>query len=241
MSDKPAGDAGFDRQREQLVARLRAQRIASERVLAAIAATPRELFVPPELRPLAYDDNALPIAAGQTISQPTVVAVMTEALRVEPDSHVLEIGTGSGYQAAILAHLARSVVSVEVHPELAEGARRVLATLGIENVEVHVGDGSLGWPDAAPYDRILVTAAAPEIPAALLDQLRPQPGSRLVVPIGGRDFQSLVAVTWENGEWVERRGGSVRFVPLRGEAGWSDTAWSTRRHPFSRWRRKHDQ
>ena len=217
--------AHFYEQRLRLIRSLQKRGFTDTRVLEAMMAVPREEFVDPQFRKHAYDDNALPIGSGQTISQPTIVAMMTSALAVEPSSKVLEIGTGSGYQAAVLAQLADSVISIERYPELAERARRVIEKLGIDNVEIHVGDGSKGWPPAAPYDRILVTAAAPSIPQQLLAQLKPEDGSRLVAPIGDREVQELVIVERSGGKWVERHAGTVRFVPLRGEAGWPDTDW----------------
>jgi protein-L-isoaspartate(D-aspartate) O-methyltransferase len=198
---------------------LRARGIRDKRVLAAMSAIPRELFVPPADRSQAYADAALPIEAGQSISQPYIVARMTELLGVRPGARILEIGTGSGYQAAILATLGARVVSLERHPELAEEARRRLEQLGLgDAVEVRVADGSLGDPSGAPYDAIVVTAAAPSIPAALLDQLAD--GGRLVIPVGPRDRQRLVVVTRHGDEWEQRSDGDVVFVPLVGTGGW---------------------
>lgn len=212
--------------RARLITSLQERGFTDATVLNALLAVPREEFVAPEFRQLAYDDNALPIAAGQTISQPTVVAMMTTALAVESTSRVLEIGAGSGYQAAVLAHIAGSVVSIERHPELAARARAIATRLGIVNLEIHTGDGSLGWPASAPYDRILVTAAAPLVPDALLSQLRQTDGSRLVAPIGDQSLQHVVIVERIDGAWEQRTVGQVRFVPLRGEAGWSDSDWT---------------
>ena len=186
-----------------------------------LARVPREVFIPLELRHRAYEDEALPIEAGQTISQPTVVAHMTEALALGPEHRVLEIGTGSGYQAAVLAELAKEVVTVERHKELAERARETLEYLGYSNVHVLVGDGTLGWAERAPYDRILVTAAAPVVPGQLTEQLAP--GGRLVLPLGGRENQQLVLISKDaQGRVSESPIGLVRFVPLIGEAGWSE-------------------
>jgi protein-L-isoaspartate(D-aspartate) O-methyltransferase len=198
---------------ERLADRLRS-RIGDERVLAAIAAVRRELFVPPELIDDAYRNGPLPIGAGQTISQPLVVAHMCELLALDGDERVLDVGGGSGYHAAVLAQLAREVWSVEVIAELAEQARRNLAAAGIENVHVVVGDGARGLPEHAPFDAVNVAAAAREVPPALEEQLAP--GGRLVAPIGsGRDQRLVLEVLTPDG--IERRTlSSVRFVPLIG-------------------------
>ncbi len=212
---------GWETAQSRLVDALRRRGAAGDAVLGVLARVPRDVFVGEEQRHRAFEDEALPIAGGQTISQPAVVAMMTEALAVRPEHHVLEIGTGSGYQTAVLAELASEVVSVERKPELAEHARRVLAYLGYRNARVEVGDGSLGWPDAAPYDSILVTAASPAVPVHLLEQLKP--GGRLVLPVGGRDDQELIVVTRDaQGNVTERSLGPVRFVPLIGAQGWPE-------------------
>ncbi len=212
--------------RSRLLTSLQDRGVADTTVLNALLAVPREEFVAPELRQLAYDDNALPIAAGQTISQPTIVAMMTTALAVEQASRVLEIGTGSGYHAAVLAQIAEAVVSIERHPELASRAQAILKRLEMNNVEVHAGDGSQGWPASAPYDRILITAAAPSVPNRLLNQFRPADGSRLVAPIGDQALQHMTIIERSGVKWIKRVVGQVRFVPLRGEAGWSDSEWT---------------
>jgi protein-L-isoaspartate(D-aspartate) O-methyltransferase len=186
------------------------------RLLAAFEAVPRHLFVPESERYLAYGDGPLPIGAGQTISQPYIVALMTHLLELAGDERVLEVGTGSGYQSAILSHLAREVHTIEFVPELAERARKLLAEY--PNVYPHVGDGSLGWPEAAPYDGIIVTAAAPRAPQALLDQLND--GSHLVIPIGGHGYQELEVWTRCMDEFDRRSEINVAFVPLRGKEGW---------------------
>jgi protein-L-isoaspartate(D-aspartate) O-methyltransferase len=199
---------------------LRGRGISDERVLAAMADVPREAFIEEHQRGLAYLDGALPIAAGQTISQPYIVALMTELLWTSEGDRVLEIGTGSGYQAAVLATMGCRVTTIERLPELAASARERLATLGFgETVSVRVGDGSLGDPDGAPYPRIIVTAAAPKVPEPLRNQLDPE-GGRLVLPVGGRWQQELVVVIrrGEN-DWVEQPAGGCVFVPLVGEAG----------------------
>jgi protein-L-isoaspartate(D-aspartate) O-methyltransferase len=200
---------------EALSSFLREQGIRDERVLRAFAEVPRERFVPERLRGEADADHPLPIGFGQTISQPYVVAWMTERLRLAGDERVLEVGTGSGYQTAILAHLAEEVFSVEIVPELAERARAVLLdALGLLNVRLRTGDGAEGWPEEAPFDRILVTAAAPEVPPALLAQL--VPGGRMILPVGEQlDVQMLRVVDKGNdGASVESDLLPVRFVPL---------------------------
>jgi protein-L-isoaspartate(D-aspartate) O-methyltransferase len=198
---------------------LRARGIADERVLEAMARVPRERFVPEERRAIAYADEALPIPAGQTISQPWIVARMTELLAPRVGDRVLDIGTGSGYQAAILALLGARVVSIERQPELAESARARLAELGFgDQVEVRVGDGSLGDSVGAPWDGILVAAAAPAIPNPLRDQLSPN-GGRLVIPVGGRHRQDLLLVVRHGDIWDEQNDGPCVFVPLVGEQG----------------------
>ena len=195
--------------------------IRDRRVLDAMATIPREAFVPHTPAPVAYDDRALPIERGQTISQPYIVARMTELLGVEPGDRVLEIGTGSGYQAAVLARLGARVVSIERHEALARGAITTLAALGVEGVEVRVGDGSVGDPEGAPWDGIIVTAAAPSIPEALREQLAI--GGRLVIPVGTRREQELITVERRTEtDWRETSDGAVVFVPLVGEAGWQE-------------------
>ena len=201
---------------------LRRRGIRDERVLDAMATTPREQFVPGVPTSLAYDDRALPIDAGQTISQPYMVARMTELLRVQPGKRVLEIGTGSGYQAAVLARLGAKVTTIERISDLADAARDRLRALGIDGVDVHVGDGSRGEPEGAPWDGIVVTAAAPAIPDALREQLGV--GARLVIPVGPRYQQDLVVVQRRGpNDWQEWTDGAVVFVPLVGEAGWSES------------------
>ena len=195
--------------------------IRDPRVLEAMATVPREAFLPESRRSLAYADEALPIASGQTISQPYIVALMTELLATTPGLRVLEIGTGSGYQAAILAELGCRVVTIERFPELAEAARAQLERLGYgDAVEVRVGDGTLGDPESAPYPRIVVTAAAPHIPDPLRQQLDPE-GGRLVIPVGRRWSQMLVVVERRGDEWLERDAGECVFVPLVGEEGFA--------------------
>jgi protein-L-isoaspartate(D-aspartate) O-methyltransferase len=200
--------------RDEMVRHVRRLGIRDPRVLEAMTRVPREEFVRDADRDSAYGDHALPIAEGQTISQPYVVARMTELLDIWPEHHVLEIGTGSGYQAAVLGELAKDVVSVERHRSLAESARERLSRLGYHNVRVIHDDASLGYPTEAPYDRIIVTAAAPSIEPALSAQLAP--GGRLVAPVGDEEMQELVV---RDSRGREEHHGAVRFVPLRGRAG----------------------
>jgi protein-L-isoaspartate(D-aspartate) O-methyltransferase len=202
-------------ERRLMVSRqIAARGIRDPRTLAAMAAVPRHAFVPLTLADAAHDDAPLPVGCGQTISQPYMVALMTAALVPRHADRVLEIGTGSGYQTAILAHLVRRVYTVERLPELAEGARRRLAALGLGNVEFRVGDGSLGWPEEAPFDGILVTAAAPGIPEPLTAQLAM--GGRIAVPVGDLALQELVVGVLSPDGLVTREAGACRFVPLIG-------------------------
>jgi protein-L-isoaspartate(D-aspartate) O-methyltransferase len=196
-----------------LIMQLRRRGIRDTKVLAAIERVPREIFVDPEWADRAYQDEALPIARGQTISQPFVVAFMTEKLALEEHHKVLEIGTGSGYQAAVLSHLCRRVFTIERWRELQKSAEARFAKLGIANVTSIIGDGWLGWPPQAPFDRIVVTAAAPTAPQALLDQLKV--GGRMIIPLGEtRDNQSLVQIDRTEGGFTEKPLLAVRFVPL---------------------------
>ncbi len=196
---------------------LRRRGISDERVLRAMAAVPREHFVPEDVRRSAYNDSALPIGHEQTISQPWVVAAICQSLSLDGPEKVLEIGTGSGYSAAVLSHLADHVVSIERLPALGEGARERLAELGIGNVEVIVGDGSRGYPERAPYDAIAVHAASPEAPHSLLSQLAPE--GRLVVPIATGSSDLLTAFIKDNGDLRQETIGPCRFVPLIGAEG----------------------
>ena len=216
-SDSDADQALQRRLRRQMVAeQIRARGVISPRVLAAMEQVPRHLFVPVAERGQAYEDHPLPIGGGQTISQPYIVGLMTALLDLAPGSRVLEIGTGSGYQAAVLSRLAGQVYSVEIVPALGMQARETLSRLGYDNVQVRIGDGYRGWPEAAPFDAILITAAPQAVPPPLIAQLKP--GGRLVAPVGGFE-QELVLVTKQPGGAVkEERILPVRFVPMTGEA-----------------------
>jgi protein-L-isoaspartate(D-aspartate) O-methyltransferase len=230
-------DALFDEsaaeRREMVEVQIQKRGVSSPRVLEAMAAVPRHEFVPAELRSDAYADKPLPIGEGQTISQPYMVAAMTEALDLKGTERVLEIGTGSGYQAAVLSILVSQVITVENHSSLALAAQERLTRLGYENVHVHNGDGSAGFSDAAPYDAILVAAGAPEIPQALARQLREC--GRLVIPIGGQKTQELMLVQKEHGELHSRVLFSCQFVPLLGRYGWSQDQWPS---DLRRWGRE---
>ena len=194
--------------------------ISDAALLRVLGSVPRHAFVPPEYRRMAYTDGPLPIGLGQTISQPYIVALMTQLLQLRGGETVLEVGTGSGYQAAILAGLAAQVHSIERHPGLAQAARRVLQELKIDHVTVHTGDGSLGLPELAPFDGILVTAAAPHTPQALLQQLKE--GGRLVIPVGSRFGQNLELWTRQEGRFESELIAPVAFVPLIGAEGWGE-------------------
>lgn len=202
--------------REQLLSR----GIRDPRVLAAMGKVPRHLFVPDELRNEAYDDHPLPIGEGQTISQPYMVALMIEALGLKGEERVLEVGTGSGYEAAILAELCARVFSVERLEELATRARGRLSSLGYGNVSTRVGDGTLGWAEHAPYEAVVISAAAPCIPRPLLEQLKP--GGCLVLPMGEEDLQALVRIRKDKEGLKEDYFGECRFVKLLGTYGWKN-------------------
>jgi len=194
--------------------------ITDRRVLQAMREVPRHAFVPPEWRHEAYSDRPLPIANDQTISQPYMVAIMTQSLALQGHERVLEVGTGSGYQAAVLSRLAAQVYSIEYFPNLAETARAVLQRLGYTNVQVMTGDGGLGLPAHAPYHGILVAAAAPHVPQSLLGQLAE--GGRLVIPVGSVASQELLIITRHGDDYPQARSVPCRFVPLLGQEGWAD-------------------
>ena len=209
-----------ERARDRLLKKL-SREISDKRVLDAIAAVRRERFVRQADRHVAYDDVALGIAAGQTISQPTIVAIMLQEMELKRFDRVLEIGTGSGYQAAVLSELVREVVTVERVPELAESSREILARMGYDNVRVENAGAILGWPAAAPYDAIVVAAAAPRLPRTLIGQL--EIGGRLVIPVGNLREQSLMKVVRTLDGVVTRALGACRFVPLIGRDAWAES------------------
>jgi protein-L-isoaspartate(D-aspartate) O-methyltransferase len=212
----PPNDA-FAKQRAAMVrTQIEARGIKDAAVLAAMRHVPRHEFVPMSLQPLAYDDHPLPIEAGQTISQPLIVALMTELLQVKPGQRVLEIGTGSGYQAAVLAELGVEVYSIEIVDTLATSARARLTRLGYQKVNVRAGDGYLGWPEVAPFDGIIITAAPPRVPEPLIAQLKP--GGRLVVPEGVREQELVVYAKSPDGQLRRTTVLPVRFVPMTGRA-----------------------
>jgi protein-L-isoaspartate(D-aspartate) O-methyltransferase len=209
----------FEAARTELIEHLSSE-IRDKRVLAAMSRIPREKFVPLESRHLAYEDRPLPIGYEQTISQPYIIALMTEALELTGIEKVLELGTGSGYQTAILAELAKMVISVERMSSLAESARKVLDSLGYKNIEIHLAEETLGWKKGAPYDAIIVTAGAPTIPDDLIDQLAN--GGRMVIPVGSRYVQELCKVTKRTDKNQVQNLGGCRFVALIGKNAWQN-------------------
>ncbi len=209
----------FEKARVRLVEHL-AREIKDKRVLAAMAHVPRERFVPPESTLLAYEDRPLPIALDQTISQPYIVALMTQGLELTGSERVLEVGTGSGYQSAILAELCRLVVTTERLPVLSETAGKALDNLGYNNIELHLAEETLGWKNRAPYDAIIATAAAPSVPDELLAQLAI--GGRLVIPVGSRYLQELCKITRRKDGNVVENLGACRFVSLIGKGAWPE-------------------
>ncbi|MDY6795683.1 MAG: protein-L-isoaspartate(D-aspartate) O-methyltransferase [Actinomycetota bacterium] len=207
------------RMRVKMVERQIASRgIGNPRVLNAMLSVHRHLFVPGSMQDRAYDDSPLPIGDGQTISQPYMVAWMTELLNIRDTDRILEVGTGSGYQAAILCELSEKVFSIEKYSSLAAKAEERLNSLGYENVTIRVGDGSLGWPEEAPFDGIIVTAGSPAVPEPLIEQL--SDGGRLVIPVGPSGMQMLTLVRREGAKYITREEGSCVFVPLVGKFGW---------------------
>ena len=209
----------FEAARARLIEHLGAE-IKDKRVLAAMARVPRELFIPPRSRHLAYEDGPLPIGLEQTISQPFIIALMTGALELTGSEKILELGTGSGYQTAILAELSRLVITVERLPALAEAAKRILDSLGYTNIEMHLAEETLGWQKGTPYDAIMVTAGSPKVPPDLLGQLAI--GGRLVIPVGSRYVQELCKVTKHSHKNVVQNLGGCRFVSLIGKGAWEE-------------------
>jgi len=195
--------------------------ITDPKVLMAMRFIPRHLFMEENFWGRAYGDHPLPIGQGQTISQPFMVALMTQTMKVKEDDRVLEIGTGSGYQAAILAKLAKKVFTIERHGVLAKRAREVFDQLNIHTIAIRIGDGTIGWSEYAPYNGIVVTAGSPDVPQPLLDQLS-EDGGRLVIPVGGRGFQQLKVITRNGDSWTTTEEVGCTFVPLVGKHGWSE-------------------
>lgn len=217
MSPYPRADERKAMVEHQIAAR----GIHDPRVLAAMLEIPRHLFIPPPYNRAAYEDNPLPIGNGQTISQPYIVALMTELLHPKDTDNVLEIGAGSGYQAAILSRLVQRLTTIERIGPVADLARKNLKSLGIDNVIVIESDGTLGYPENAPYNGILITAATPEVPKPLIGQLAE--GGILVAPVGGRDIQDLITLRKQGRSVIQESHGGVRFVPLIGEHGWENS------------------
>lgn len=203
---------------------IRTRGVSNAAVLAAMSKIPRHLFVPDESRQYAYEDRPLPIGCGQTISQPYIVALMCEALKIEPGSRVLDVGTGSGYAAAVMAEMGAKVIGIDRKPELAEYAKTNLIRAGYPTVEIHCGDGTLGYPQAAPFDAVMVAAGSPALPGTLKNQL--MIGGRLVIPIGqSRHHQNLLRITRQSEtDFSSETLGDVTFVPLIGEEGWDETS-----------------
>jgi protein-L-isoaspartate(D-aspartate) O-methyltransferase len=213
-----SGDRFAEDRRLMVESQIRKRGVTDERVLQAMATVPRNEFVPAFWTNQAYADEPLPIGYGQTISQPYIVAAMVASLGLTGSENVLEIGTGCGYQAAIVSLLAKEVHTVEIVPELAQSAAERLQRLGCANVHVHTGDGTLGWPKSSLYDAILIAAAAPSVPEPLLQQLAT--GGRLIAPVGEEDKQELRLITKSEGKFLVKQGGPCRFVPLMGQHGW---------------------
>lgn len=218
---QPEANTRYAEQRQAMVhEQLRRRGVKDERVLQAMALVPRHEFVPPQLREQAYGDEPLGIGGGQTISQPYIVASMTAALGLSGSERILEVGTGSGYQAAILSLVAKEVYTIESRQELAATAAERLQRLGFHNVHVHCGDGTLGLKELAPFDAILIAAAAPAVPQPLLEQL--DEGGRMIVPIGPEEQQHLLLVTRHGNDFISQQREPCRFVPLIGQHGWKD-------------------
>jgi protein-L-isoaspartate(D-aspartate) O-methyltransferase len=209
-----------DERKAMVEYQIAARGISDPRILAAMEEIPRHLFIPPPYDRAAYDDNPVPIGNGQTISQPYIVAVMTALLTPKATDNMLEIGSGSGYQAAVLSRLVRKLTTIERIKTVADLAKRNLKTIGIDNVVVIDGDGTLGYPDNAPYNGIIITAATPDVPGPLIEQLAD--GGTLVAPVGGRDLQDLITIHKQGQSFTRMSHGGVRFVPLIGRHGWEN-------------------
>ena len=220
MAALTLNDRGFDRLRQRLVDAIRATGIDDARVLRAFGSVPRHLFIPAAVRRFAYDDVALPIGWGQTASQPSLQALYAQVLRIQPTDRVLEVGTGTGYQTAVLSHLAAHVWSIERIPEISAQARKTLDDLHITNVALKVGDGTVGWSRHAPWDVVIVAAGAPSVPTALLDQLAP--GGRMLIPVGDRREQQLTLLRKGPAGVETREIVGCTFVPLVGRFGWQE-------------------
>ncbi len=208
------------RDRRAMIRYLAAQGISDKNVLEAMLRIPRHLFIANALWDQAYANHPLPIDQDQTISQPYIVALMTQALQLQKSDRVLEIGTGSGYQTAILAELAGHIYTIERFPQLSQKAQKLLNTAAYTNISFHIGDGTLGWPEEAPFEKIIVTAAAPEVPPSLLAQLAA--GGRMVLPVGGRQMQYLLLVRREKGQFIREELCACSFLPLIGKEGWPE-------------------
>jgi len=219
MSFFKSDDPTAQKRLRMLDEQLKSRGISDARVLKAMQEIPRELFVPTRYKNEAYNDSPLPIGSEQTISQPYMVALMTECLDLHPDDKVLEIGTGSGYQTAILLKITPHVYTIERLPDLAEKAQAVLSSIGYDTAHVKVGDGSSGWPEEAPFDAMIVTSAAPDIPQVLKEQLAD--AGRLVIPVGPRHMQTLFKITKMGDMFTEEKSTQCTFVPLIGEYGWN--------------------
>lgn len=211
----------LEERRRMVEEQLRKRDISDESVLGAMLKVPRHLFIPEEFRGSAYEDSPVTIGEGQTISQPYMVALMTQCLRVKKGDKILEIGTGSGYQTAVLMELGAKVYTIERIPSLAERAEKRLKEMGYENFKIRIGNGTLGWPEEAPFDRIIVTAGAPEVPTAYKEQLSPK-GGILVIPIGSRYSQVLYCITRNQDEYTTEESTCCVFVPLIGKWGWKE-------------------
>lgn len=220
MKNKQKPDDWWSARKRMVEEQIRSRGITDQGVLESLLAIPREQFIPPDIQKHAYDDRALATIHHQTISQPYIVAYMTQWLAIQPDSNILEIGTGTGYQTAILARLGQHVFTIERWPNLQQQAKTILKELGILNITYHIADGSLGWVDHAPFDRIIVTAGTPRIPPSLVDQL--VDGGICVLPVGPKNGQTLVRVIRQQDRFIQKSSIACRFVKLIGQEGWNE-------------------